>query len=348
MSRPQPNLARAPFLNTRPVGRLSAILWVLALGLATANFWVYLRYTSGSIEKQHELELRLTSISEAKARSAALEQELAALDLAAENDEVRFLNDRIAERTFSWNLLIDRVVETLPDGVRLISLVPATGDRNPSTLANREAIAPAARRVELRISGSAEDGEQLLQFVDALFAHPAFEEPNLLREHDTQQGTTDFELRVDYLPEAPVGPRLASPGSTRASVAAPSAPAGEETAATGAEPIAGAPTAEATPDAAKPTAAPGGASVTAGSLPAPAPASAARDRLSAAIEARQRAFEEATGGGVGGESEIVTPADERAGARRGLGPNPRAGGAQVAPMFVPVPLGRTASGDHRR
>jgi hypothetical protein len=77
-------------------------------------------------------------------------------------------------------------------------------------------------------------------------------------------------------------------------------------------------------------------------------ASAARDRLSAAIEARQRAFEEATGGGVGGEPEGETPGDARAGARRGLGPNPRADGDPVAPMFVPVPLGRTASGDHGR
>lgn len=55
--------------------------------------------------------------------------------------------------------------------------------------------------VELRLRGEAEDGDALLEFVDSLFEHAAFDRPDLNREGQSKGGMTSFDLSVRYLPE---------------------------------------------------------------------------------------------------------------------------------------------------
>lgn len=144
-----------------------------------------------------------------------LEARLAGLDLEQQNEQVEFLNRKIGERTFSWSLLFDRLTETMPDGVRLIQLQPAAigGDERRRTrvrIDDDERAAPlASDRVPLAIAAEARSDEELLQFVDNLFAHPAFDNPNLLKETRNEDGTSIlFSVHVTYLP------RNATPGVT--------------------------------------------------------------------------------------------------------------------------------------
>ncbi|MGH7337733.1 MAG: hypothetical protein ACREI7_09150 [Myxococcota bacterium] len=190
-----PNLAREPFLNQRPLLRASTALALAAVVLTGANAVSYLRAGSGAEATARELVRLERAGAETRSRLATLERDLAQFDLAALNRRAAFVNDRIEERSFSWNLLFTRLAEALPRGVRLASVSPRFGDDGRKGGARRGA------EVVLHLRGEAEDGEALLEFVDSLFEHPAFDRPDLNREGQSKGAMTSFDLTVSYLPE---------------------------------------------------------------------------------------------------------------------------------------------------
>lgn len=202
-----PNLASRPFENRRPVRRLGLILGGFALALTAWNAGTWWRTGAGAAERARELE-RLTSATDAaRDRIETLRQDLATIDLERANEEAIFLNERIDERAFSWNRLLDHLVEAMPAGVRLSQLSPQRAPQRTTARTTRRRSEPvdaaAERDVHLRIRGEAEDGEQLLEFVDRLFAHPAFRNPDLAGENRSASGELAFELSVVYRPGFP-------------------------------------------------------------------------------------------------------------------------------------------------
>jgi hypothetical protein len=193
-----PNLARDPFLNQRPLVRASTALALIAVVLTGWNVVSYLRAGSGAEAMASEIARLEGESAAARARLQTLERDLARLDLAGFNRRAEFVNDRIRERSFSWNLLFTRLAEALPRGVRLSSVSPRFGEGGPGEGARS---AGRGAEVELRLRGEAEDGEALLEFVDSLFEHPAFDRPDLNREGQSKGAMTSFDLSVRYLPE---------------------------------------------------------------------------------------------------------------------------------------------------
>jgi Tfp pilus assembly protein PilN len=186
-----PDLATRPFLNLRPARRTGGALAIAALLLLAWNVQSTWRAGTGEASRRAEIA-RLTAASDAaRARIATIERDLATRDLGAENRRAEFLNERIAQRTFGWNLLFDRLGRVLPRGVRLRRLSPKM---------MTAASAPPGGGVLLDISGEAEDDESMLEFVDKLFDDPAFEAPDLHRESRTPSGALQFSLTVRYLP----------------------------------------------------------------------------------------------------------------------------------------------------
>lgn len=231
MKRRYLNLASQPFVNRRPVARVTAALWVLAalFTLAVAvSFWSYFR---GQDDQRVQLRQVESDSSAERQRIATLGRELAGIDVARLNERALYLNQRIAQRTFSWSLLFDRLAELLPGDVRLMSLAPRPLDdrsrRLPAAVDE-----PVDERVQLQIQGTVRRDEALLELLDALFADDAFEDPNLARE-SRDQGELRFDLTVVYLPEVAAGPpeavesdggiEIAPPGPAAAPVAAPEA-----------------------------------------------------------------------------------------------------------------------------
>jgi Tfp pilus assembly protein PilN len=209
------NLSRRPFLNTRPVTRVALLLWALGALLLLGNVTLFWNYLSGSTEKREELARMEEQVEKERDSVGRLEARLAGLDLEQQNEQVEFLNRKIAERTFSWSLLFERLTETMPDNVRLIQLQPAAiGDERAQTRSRTRTAADrnaplASDRVPLVIAAEAKSDEELLRFVDNLFAHPSFDNPNLLEESRNDQGDrVQFSLHVTYLP------RDATPGVT--------------------------------------------------------------------------------------------------------------------------------------
>lgn len=198
MSWQAPNLAREPFLNLRPLVRVAAALGIVGLALTVWNLATYERAGSGAAARSAEIAALEERIAESRQRLATLENDLAQRDLAAENQRAEFLNARIEERSFSWNVLFDRLAEALPAGVRLRNLSPRVAAERG---VGRRRTASVRTPVLLQITGEAVDDEAVLGFVDALFAHAAFESPNLERESRQGAAALAFSLSVTYYPE---------------------------------------------------------------------------------------------------------------------------------------------------
>ena len=208
MSWPGPNLARQPFVNLRPVHRTAIGLAGLALLLTAWNVVTYERAGSGAAARATEIARLERESAAARERLATIEADLASRDLTAENRQASFLNERIEERTFSWNLLFDRLAEALPREVRLRSLSPRVAGARGGERGRRTA--SVRTPVELRIVGEAADDESLLEFVDRLFAHPSFDRPDLETE-SRQAGGVSFSLNVIFYPEpVPAAPEPAA------------------------------------------------------------------------------------------------------------------------------------------
>jgi Tfp pilus assembly protein PilN len=224
------NLARRPFANLRPLRRLAIGLWALGGVAAAAALWLFAAYLSGSAEKRAELgRLQEAGAAESQ-RIAGLEGELGRFDLAAQNREVAYINDRISERTFGWSALFDDLADVLPWNVRIESLSPLsiTPGKRPVAAADQ----PVEKTFLLRFGGTAKDGEALLTFIDRLFAHPAFAEPNLEQERRENGEELSFSLTVTYRPHAVAAPSQFGPASSLAPPpeSAPGAVAGLDTA----------------------------------------------------------------------------------------------------------------------
>lgn len=218
----EPNLARAPFVNERPVRRLAITLWVLFATVGGLGVW---QSRASRLQASTQLAdlVRLNSETVvARERAATLERELRGADLPAQNERTEFLNRRLAERAFSWSSLLETLSQVMPRGVRLVRLSPE-GFASERQRGGAKPPPASTAHVGLRITGEAEETEALLEFVDRLFQHPAFDRPNLSRESEKKDLKIQFELTVAYLPE--VATELAGGTRGTALAATPTDPA---------------------------------------------------------------------------------------------------------------------------
>lgn len=207
------NLSRRPFVNSRPVVRTALFLWLAGGLLLLSNVFLFWSYLSGSTEKRAERDRLEESVVQQQKVVADLEARLAQLELGQQNEQVAFLNRKIAERTFAWSLLFDRLSEVLPDDVRLLQLQPAAiaGDDRPgsrsaptTTLRGRRPMG-SSDRVPIIIQAEAKSGEAQLKFLDNLFAHPSFgKDADITREtiDEEHENRVRFDVRVTYIPAA--------------------------------------------------------------------------------------------------------------------------------------------------
>jgi len=206
LSRLQLNLARRPFLNRGPVRRFVVTAWIVAALLLAFNVLLWLR----DREDSTDLRARLADATGAiETRSQAIldsTERAESLGLSRQNAQVEFLNHKIAERTFPWSVLFDRIGAVLPHGVRLLNLSPAIEKRDARRRSNRSSRAEEEEElIDLNVMGEAKSDEAVYQLVDALFAHPAFTQPRLFREATELDGTVSFNFSVKYRPRLAEG-----------------------------------------------------------------------------------------------------------------------------------------------
>jgi len=168
-----------------------------------------------SADKRQKIAHSEAEIERQRAALARLQKTLDGFDLAAQNQKVEFLNKQIAERTFSWSQLLDRITERLPNDVRLNRLAPLTGDKAERQRAGSTSARRTARPsdlVPLLITGESRSDEALSSFVDNLF-RPPLTDANPTREEREEDGKTlKFEISVQYRPSPPAA-AVAAPGA---------------------------------------------------------------------------------------------------------------------------------------
>ena len=206
------NLAGTPFVNRRPVQRFTMAAWVVGALLAGINVLLWVQYRHDSTALRGRLTETRAQIEERSANVVRMNGELGGLGLAAQNEQIEFLNQRIAERTFPWSLLFERIAATMPNGVRLLGLNPVFQDRGRRGASEATAALPEEELVDLKIRGVAKSDEDLYQWIDAFFASPAFERPRLYQESRTLN-EVHFTVDVQYRP------RLEPEGSHRPAAA---------------------------------------------------------------------------------------------------------------------------------
>lgn len=192
------NLARRPFVNQRAVRRAGYLLWVLGMFLAVANGFLYWNHLSGQGVTETGLQGVIGQLEEESRLLVRAQEALAGFETAELNRKVEFVNLRIQQRTFSWSQLFDVLAATLPGDVRLSTLTPKFGDAGRRGAADRQ-----PDEVQFEIRGEAKSSEALLGFLDRLFAHVAFDDPDLHREQTmSDQGVIEFSISTNYRVDA--------------------------------------------------------------------------------------------------------------------------------------------------
>lgn len=197
-----PNLARRPFLNTRPVVRVAILLTVLGVLLAAANLFAYWSFSEGQDVQTDRLEATRAQIVDTREQIFALEERRQQIDLESQNEQVQFLNRKIEQRTFGWSLLFDTLSEILPRDVRIsrLSLDAVEEDQRRGPRARSgDDLRPG--EIVLGIEGEARNFEAFIDFVDQLFASPAFRRVDPSGDQKIRTGMSRFTLTVVYLPE---------------------------------------------------------------------------------------------------------------------------------------------------
>lgn len=196
------NLAARPFVNDRPIVRAALLLWVAGLVLLVVNVFLYQRHIAGQAEQREAVRVLEERVAEDSTAIGELRGELSHTDLEQQNEQVIFLNAQIAQRTFSWSSFFDDLAEVLPADIQLQRVSPSTGrGRTSKKWSSGQGAGSGSRPVTVSMSGTARTGEAVLEFVDALFTHRAFIDPNLSREATQKNQEHVFALSVLYLPK---------------------------------------------------------------------------------------------------------------------------------------------------
>jgi hypothetical protein len=156
-----PNLARDPFVNRRPIRRVSGLFWILAAGVLAVDGWLYWGHFAGQGRQQSTLEELEGGAAEERRRLDAALSSLDDFDIDWQRDQITFLNAKIAERTFSWSALFDHLSEVLPRSVRVERVTPQRASRVSAR--KRRSRQMAEDEVNLELTGAAEEDRRLFR-----------------------------------------------------------------------------------------------------------------------------------------------------------------------------------------
>jgi Tfp pilus assembly protein PilN len=184
------NFAHRPFQDDRPALAAAAVLLLAGAVLLVANVRLFANYRRGVSDVRAEiaaLDARQRNADE-KARSA--KAALSSYQLSSLAEESRELSRIVAERRFSWTVLLARLERTLPGDVGILRLQPVFDKDGGVTL-------------ELQLV--ARGREAVVPTIMALSKDPAFGAVELKTESSPEGASVDpfqFQLSSRYAAEA--------------------------------------------------------------------------------------------------------------------------------------------------
>jgi Tfp pilus assembly protein PilN len=169
------NLARRPFVDTRPANLTAAFLTVLVALLCFVAARTAIRYFADSSRTRasiSSLKAEISSLEEARQKAAT---SLAQVDVAALASDVDDANEIALRRAFSWTRFLSRLEKTLPADLRVssIGLQKMTG---PSGSPASEHRGPS-ETVQVALTLISRDPNGLPKTIRAFDASPWFDNP---------------------------------------------------------------------------------------------------------------------------------------------------------------------------
>lgn len=116
------NLARRPFVDTRPANLTATFLAVLVAALSFVAARTVIRYFADSSRTRasiSNLRAEIGSLEDARRRAEA---SLARIDVGALAGDVEDANEIALRRAFSWTRFLSRLEKTLPPDIRVASI----------------------------------------------------------------------------------------------------------------------------------------------------------------------------------------------------------------------------------
>jgi len=180
------NLSTAPQENRRPFIAASLLIGLLgALALVLLSRAAYHSWESNRVERSQisAVQARIRESAIEQARLAAYFQGSGPRDVM---DRANFLNSLIGERSFPWTRIFESLEQTLPDGVRVVSISPK--------LANG--------RAEVTLSVGAVNDEQKIKFLQAMEKSKDFSNLEIVSERRAEKADVFdqivLQLKVTY------------------------------------------------------------------------------------------------------------------------------------------------------
>jgi Tfp pilus assembly protein PilN len=179
------NLATAPLPNKRPV--LAGAAAVGTVGVLALLLLSHAAYQSW--QSSRELRSEISSLQAEIRRDQQRQQQLQAYFQGSEAKQIldrsAFLNSLIDERSFPWTKIFMDLEETLPPGVRVVSIAPRL----------------VGGRAEVTLEVGALTDESKIQFLEAVEKSKTFSGMVVKNEHHSDQPGSDrikLELTVWY------------------------------------------------------------------------------------------------------------------------------------------------------
>lgn len=193
------NFARRPFQDDRPVFLATGALFLLGAILLVANLRVFVDYRRQVADTRAEIAALEERQTRANQKAEGAKAAVSAYKLSALADESRGLARLVAERRFSWTLLLSRLERVLPSNVGVAYLQPRFEKDG---------------EIWLDMQFNARKSEAVVETIAALARNPAFGEVNLRSETASPEpGAPDpfhFLLSTQYEPgparDAPAPP----------------------------------------------------------------------------------------------------------------------------------------------
>jgi len=167
------NLARRPFIDTRPVNVAAGLLAALVLVLSFISVRTVVRYLEDSRKTRDAIAELRTEISGFEEARRGAEASVARYDLDEMQAAAEDANLIALRRAFSWSRFLGRLERTLPPDVRIVSIALTGAEK---AAAGRKDVRPGSFGVEMVLVSRTPDG--LPKTVRAFYASPFFDRPS--------------------------------------------------------------------------------------------------------------------------------------------------------------------------
>jgi hypothetical protein len=181
------NLARRPFVDTRPANLTAGFLAVLVAALSFVAARTVIRYFADSSRTRASiasLRAEISSLEEARQKAAA---SLAQVDVASLAADVEDANEIALRRAFSWTRFLTRLERTLPSDLRIASIGLQKKMTGSSGSPASERRAPSETLL-VTLTLISRDPNGLPKTIRAFDASPWFDKPTPASEDRGEKG----------------------------------------------------------------------------------------------------------------------------------------------------------------